>query len=338
MKIKELAIKAFKTLKPFISPVVDFFTKQEAPTKTSFSKMDLAEMFIALLPIAIFGSLIFGFKAVLILLISVIFSLGLDFLWNFIVKKEKRIDYSTIVTGFLLGLTLSSSLNILLVIALNIILTLLRKTLFKNDGIRFTTCLLVARGVFSIIFYNAFNNYLFPFVGSTGRLPIASLFITYSYVEPAKYMFFGIHSGNIGDTTVFLALLGGIYLILRGFINPIIPVSFILSSAFLSLIFGQNLAISLLGGGIFFAAFFMTMDYSLKEASRIKKILYGVACAVLTFIMRAIFKTECVYLAVLIVDIIFIYVTRNNIKAFIRFIKKPDFKLLLNKLKTAFSV
>lgn len=338
MKIKEIAKNAFETLKPFISPVVNFFTIQEAPTKTTLSKLDLAEILISLLPLAIFGSLIFGFKAVLILLISVIFSVGLDFLWGFIVKKEKRIDYSTIIIGLLVGLTLSSRLNILLVIALNVILTLLRKTLFKNNGIRFTTCLLLSRFILEVVFYKAFTSYAMPFIGGAGRLPVDSLFITYSYVVPAKYLFFGIHSGNIGDTTVLLVLLGGMFLLLRGFINPIIPVSFILSSAFLSLIFGQDLTISLLGGGIFFAAFFLSIDYSFRTSSRIKKILYGVACAVLTFIMRAVLKTEGVYLAVLIADIIFIFVTRKNIKALIRFIKKPDFKLLLNKLKTAFSV
>ncbi len=338
MKIKEIAKKAFKTLKPFISPVVNFFNIQEAPTKTIFTKLNLAEILISILPLAIFGSLIFGFKAVLILLISVISSIGFDFLWNLIVKKEKTIDYFTVVIGLLVGLTLSSSLNILLVIALNVILTLLRKTLFKNNGIRFTTCLLLSRFILEVVFYKAFTSYAMPFIGGAGRLPIASFFFTYSYVEPAKYLFFGIHSGNIGDTSILLVLLGGIFLLLRGFINPIIPVSFILSSSVLSIIFGQNLAISILGGGIFFAAFFLTMDYSFIPSSRIKKILYGIACAVLTFILRAILKTEGVYLAVLIADILFIFVTRKNIKAFIRFIKKPDFKLLLNKLKTAFSV
>ncbi len=338
MKFKEIAIKALKSLNPFISPVVNFFTKQEAPTKTSLTKLDLAEIFISLLPLSIFGSLIFGFKAVLILLISVILSVGLDFLWGIIVKKEKRIDYSTIIIGFLVGLTLSSRLDILLVIALNVILTLLRKTLFKNNGIRFTTCLLLSRFILEVVFYKAFTSYAVPFIGGVGRLPVDSLFITYSYVEPAKYLFFGIHSGNIGDTSILLVLLGGIFLLLRGFINPIIPVSFILSSSVLSLIFGQNLADSLLGGGIFFAAFFLTMDYSFVPSSRIKKILYGIACAVLTFVMRAILKTESVYLAVLVADIIFIYLTKNNIEAFINFIKKPNFKLLLNKLKTAFSV
>ncbi len=335
MRIKE---KAFDILKTCVSFVIDFFTKQEMPTKTAFSKLNLAEIFISLLPMAIFGSLIFGFRAMLILVISVILSVGLDFLWSLIIKKEKRIDYSTAIIGLLVGLTLSSSLNILLVVALNVILTLLRKTAFKNNGIRFTTCLLLSRFILEIIFYKAFTSYAIPFVGTAGRLPIDSLFITYSYVEPAKYLFFGIHSGNIGVTSVLFALLGGVYLMLRGLINPIIPAFFIFSSALMSLIFGQDLAISLLGGGIFFAAFFLSLDYSFRAASRIKKILYGVACAVLTFIMRLILKTEGVYLAVLIADLIFIHITRNNIKAFIRFIQKPDFKKLLNKFKMAFSV
>ncbi|MBQ4119009.1 MAG: RnfABCDGE type electron transport complex subunit D [Clostridia bacterium] len=335
MKIKE---KAFGILKQSISSVVNFFTKQEMPTKTALSKLDLAEIFIALLPMAIFGSLIFGFKAVLVLLVSVILSVGLDALWSLIIKKEKRIDYSTAIIGLLMGLTLSSRLNILLIVVLNIILIILRKTVFKNNGIRFTTCLLLSRFILEVVFYKAFTSYAIPFVGGVGRIPVDSFFFSYSYVEPAKYLFFGIHSGNIGDTSILFALLGGVYLMLRGVINPIIPASFIFSSAVLALIFGQDLAISLLGGGIFFAAFFLTFDYSFRKSSRIKKILYGAACAVLTFIIRAVLKTEGVYLAMLIADIIFIYVTRKNIKALIGFIKKPDFKKLLNRFKMAFSV
>jgi electron transport complex protein RnfD len=335
MKTKE---NAFETLKTYISRIINYFTSEQSPIKTKLSKLDLAEIFISLLPASVFGALVFGFKAVVILLLSVILSVGLDFLWRLIFKKEKRIDYSTAIIGLLVGLTLSSRLNILLVVALNVLLILLRRTLFKNNGIRFTTSLLFSRFILAVIFYKAFSCYAVPFVGEIGRLPIDSLYFSYSYVEPAKYLFFGIHSGNIGDISVFLVLLGGIYLIFRRIINPIIPASFILSSAILSLIFGQSLAISLLGGGIFFAAFFLSMDYSFQPSSRIKKILYGVACAVLTFIVRAILKTEGVYLAVLIADLIFVCITRKNVKAFIQFVKKPDFKSLLNKFKMAFTV
>ena len=335
MKIKE---NAFKTLKTYIFRIINYFTSKQLPAKTKLSKLDLAEIFISLLPVSIFGSLVFGLKAVFILLLSVILSVGLDFLWNFIIMKEKCIDYSTAIIGLLVGLTLSSRLNILLVVAFNVLLFLLRKTAFKNSGIKFTTNLLLSRFILAVIFYKAFSVYAVPFINSTGILPIDTLYITYSYVEPAKYMFFGIQSGNIGDISVFLALLGGIYLMLRRIINPIIPISFLLSATVLSLIFGQSLAISLLGGGIFFAALFLTMDYSFSESSRIKKILYGVACAVLTFIIRAILKTEGVYFAVLIADLIFINITRKNIKKVINFIKKPDFKMLLSKIKTVFSV
>ncbi len=335
MKIKE---NAFETLKTYIFHIINYFTSKQSPAKTELSKLDLAEIFISLLPVSIFGSLIFGFKAALILLLSVILSMGLDFLWSLIIKKEKRIDYSTCIIGLLVGLTLSSRLNILIVVTLNVILTFMRRTIFKNSGISFTTSILLSRFILAVIFYKAFAGYAVPFVGGAGRLPIDTLYFSYSYVESAKYMFFGIQSGNIGDVSVFLVLLGGVYLILRRIINPIIPVSFVLSSAILSLIFGQSLAISLLGGGIFFAALFLSIDYSFRVSSRIKKILYGVACAVLTFIIRAILRTEDVYLAVLIANFIFIHITRKNIKAVIRFIKSPDFKMLLNKIKTAFSV
>ncbi len=331
MKIKE----SFKKTLLVISA---FFKREVKPTKTKLSKLDIAEIITAFTPMAVFGILLFGMRAVIILLVSVILSLGLDFLWNLIFKKEKKIDYTAAIIGVLACLTLSSAINIFLVLAFIVIITALRKTLFKNSGIKFTSVLLCSRGILAIIFCSAFTTYFVPFFAIKGVIPIDSLYETVSYVYYPKYLFFGIHSGNIGEVSTFLVLLGAIYLIIRRVINPIIPISFITASATLSLIFGENLAVSLLGGGIVFAAFFLTLDYGFKKDILIKKIGYGIACAILTFVIRKILKTEGVYFAILIADFIFICITRKNIKRFIKFIKKPNFKILLNKLKCAFSV
>ena len=69
-----------------------------------------------------------------------------------------------------------------------------------------------------------------------------------------------------------------------------------------------------------------------------KKAVYGVACAVLTFVLRMIFKTECAYLAVIMAEAAMRLITLHNIKRGFKFVKKPSFKKLLKKLKKTFWV
>ena len=179
---------------------------------------------------------------------------------------------------------------------------------------------------------------MLPFLNTRHYLPIETFYKSISFAGSAKMYFFGLHCGNIGETSVLLILVGGIYLCLRHIINPIIPVSFIITTAVISFAFGQNLSVSLLGSGLFFAAFFMTMGYNFMSVSRYKKILYGIVCGALTVLLRFIFKTEAVLLAVLIADFVFYCITRRNIKMFIKFVKKPDFKRVFKKMGKAFSV
>ncbi len=327
-------------IKHYYDVTVSFLKEKDKIAKKDLRKSDLADIFIALLPAAIFGCLLFGLRAVLTLAVCIAACMGTDILWDIIFKKEKKgINYSIVITGLLLGLTLSSVLNAALSVLLCVLTVALIKTVFKNKPCCIAFPVLVTRVLIAVVFFKAFSHYVFPFMNTPAQsLPLNSMFVLTSYAYPAKYLFFGLHSGNIGETSVLLIIVGGIYLMLRRLINPVIPLSFIITSFLLSLIFGESLTVSLMGSGLFFVAIFMTIDYSMKTAPRYKKILYGVVCGLLTFVLRLLFKTESVLLAVLIADFVFFYVTRRNIKRTVNFIKKPNFKRLLSKVKKVFSV
>ncbi len=315
-----------------------FFTERDTATKSKLSKLDYVDIFISLAPAAIFGCLLFGFRAVSVLLICTLLPLGIDFLWNLILLKKKTApDYTLAVSGLILGLTLSSRLNFLLVVAVSILTTVLTKLLFKKSPIKVIYPLLIVRVVTGTIFFKAFGIYNFPFLNTQAEaLPIDYVFGSTSFIYPAKYLFFGIHSGNIGETSVLLLLVGAIYLMLRKIINPVIPACYIATVTVLSLAFGRVVATSLLGGSLFFVALFLTLDYSLKKAPRYKKILYGICCGILTFGMRELLRTEGALYAILITHIIFLYVNRKNIKRVVRGFKSIDFKSMFCKSKDIF--
>lgn len=334
MDIKQKRISNFKDIYVMVK---EFFCYRQKAV-TPLSKSALADIFISLLPCAIFGCLLFGFRAVLVLALSVVLSVGADCLCDVIFKKGFKINYSAALSGLLMGLVLSSVLNIWLVVAVVLLATLLRKTVFKDKSLMFTTPSLLARGLLAILFIGQFGTYVIPFLNTEIYLPVETFYHSISFVGSAKMYFFGLHGGNIGETSVLLILVGGIYLMLRRIINPIIPVSFIITTAVLSLALGQNLAVSLLGSGLFFASVFMTLGYNFMAAARYKKLLYGIVCGALTVLLRFVFKTEAVLLAVVIADFVFYCITRHNIKKMINFVKKPNFKKLLHEISKAFSV
>ncbi|MBE6787326.1 MAG: hypothetical protein E7537_03155 [Ruminococcaceae bacterium] len=318
MDIKNKISSFFKTA---LVVLKDFFVKEDKATRTKLSKLDMVDIFVSLAPAAIFGCLLFGLRAVLVLLISVLIPCLFDFLWNLIFKKEKKVNFILALGGMILGLSLNSKLNILLVVAACLAYAALCKFVFCGKELYLAFPVLISRAVFSLVFYGAFNTYSLPFMNiATKNLPINYIFGTYSFIPPAKYLFFGIHAGNIGETSVLLLLLGVIYLMIRKMINPVVPTCFVASTAVLCLIFGRSLPLSLLGGGLFFAAFLMAIDYSFKTTPLYKKIVFGLLCGVLTFILREIFKTEAVTLAVLISYLSLFYINRKNIRIAVSYI------------------
>ncbi len=340
MDIKEKGLGVLKTV---LRVATGFLTQRNSATRKKLKGLDFADIFIALSSTAVFGCLVFGLRALLTLAICAAVFIGFDYIWDIAVKKQKKgirdFNFSALLSGYLLGLILSSRLHILLVIAVSLLAAFLEKTLLKKRTIFITAPAIIARGALALVFFKAFCVYALPFVGTaTKNVPLDVILKSVENTYSAKYLFFGLHSGAIGEISVLLIVVGGIYLILRRIINPIIPISFIATSTLLSLSFGENLAISLLGGGIFFAAFYMTLSYSFTTTPLYKKVVYGVACGVLTFLLRLIFNTEVVYLAVLLTEAAMRLITLYNIKRGIRFLKKPDFKKLLKKSKKIFWV
>ena len=97
---------------------------------------------------------------------------------------------------------------------------------------------------------------------------------------------FGIHGGVLGETCSVMLLLGGIYLIVTRTISAAIPVAYLGTVAVLSLVFGQDVVLQLLGGGLLLGAFFMATDYVTSPFTLKGKIVYGIGLGVITCAIR----------------------------------------------------
>ena len=70
----------------------------------------MKDVLIALLPTIIAGVFFFGVRALLVILVSVISAMAGEVVWRMVTKKESTVmDFSAVVTGLLLALTLPAS-------------------------------------------------------------------------------------------------------------------------------------------------------------------------------------------------------------------------------------
>jgi electron transport complex protein RnfD len=106
-------------------------------------------------------------------------------------------------------------------------------------------------------------------------------------------LFFGRVGGCIGEISVLMLLIGGIYLLARRVIKWHIPVAFLGTVALLTFLFPQGdiprltfMLTSLCGGGLVLGAFFMATDYVTSPVTPIGRLIYGAGCGVLVVFLR----------------------------------------------------
>ena len=106
-------------------------------------------------------------------------------------------------------------------------------------------------------------------------------------------MLLGQHGGAMGGTPVFMLLLGGLYLVTRRVITLRIPLAYLGTVAFLTLLFprGDGSALDwmiaqLCCGGVIMGAIFMASDYTTTPVTPLGQTLFGVGCGLLTVLLR----------------------------------------------------
>jgi electron transport complex protein RnfD len=104
--------------------------------------------------------------------------------------------------------------------------------------------------------------------------------------------FLGWRPGCIGETSGFLLVLGGLYLLYRGYITWHIPVSVLGSIALLTWLFGGeglfggDPLLAVLSGGAILGAIYMATDYVTSPSNRTAQIVYGIGIGALTVLIR----------------------------------------------------
>ena len=249
---------------------------------------------IALLPASLFGIFNFGYKALVLILVTIASCLASEWIFDKIVHKKNSLpDLSAVVTGLLLALNLPAGLPWWEAVIGSVFAIVIVKMLFGGLGQNFMNPALGGRCFLLIAFAADMTNFSSAkFEAYSGATPLGMIRNEGLSSVNIMDMLTGKIPGTIGETSVIAILIGAIFLILMGVIDLKIPASYIITFAVFMFIFGADrfnttyVVAELCGGGLMLGAFFMATDYVTSPITPMGQILFGICCGLLTGICR----------------------------------------------------
>lgn len=249
---------------------------------------------IALLPASLFGIFNFGYKALVLILVTIASCLASEWIFDKIVHKKNSLpDLSAVVTGLLLALNLPAGLPWWEAVIGSVFAIVIVKMLFGGLGQNFMNPALGGRCFLLIAFAADMTNFSSAkFEAYSGATPLGMIRNEELSSVNIMDMLTGKIPGTIGETSVIAILIGAIFLILMGVIDLKIPASYIITFAVFMFIFGADrfnttyVVAELCGGGLMLGAFFMATDYVTSPITPMGQILFGICCGLLTGIFR----------------------------------------------------
>ena len=267
----------------------------------------MLDVAIALVPASIMAVILFGLKALWIILTCVISAVASEFIFNLFCKKKQTVgDCSALVTGLILALNLSTKVELWQCAVGSVFAIIVVKCLFGGLGKNIVNPAITAR-VFMLLTFasvagGAAISPLFDIKGLGNKIvpEIAAGATPLTYlnegVEAAKdaptllQLLFGTHGGTIGETCAIALLIGFIYLVVRKVIKWYVPTAFVATVFVLYFVFGGfNATYALqhvLAGGVLLGAIFMATDYVTTPATGFGRVVFCIGCGLFTFVIR----------------------------------------------------
>lgn len=262
----------------------------------------MGDVLISLLPALVMAVVWFGSRALVLAAVCIGTAVLAEWLSRRVMKRPNTLgDLSAVVTGLILALNLPASLPLWMAAIGSVTAIVVVKQMFGGIGQNFVNPAMTARIILMVSFPTAMARWTAPLVSAwnadavTTATPMASLAASsggnLSADLPSLWrMLVGYHGGSMGEVCALALLVGGVYLIIRRVISPIIPAAYIGTVAVWMLAAGQGdirfVAYELLGGGLLLGAFFMATDYATSPITAKGKWIFGIGCGVITSVIR----------------------------------------------------
>lgn len=241
---------------------------------------------IALLLPTFAGVYFFGFRALGLVIVTSFAAILTEAVFQRLRNKPITIsDGSALVTGMLLALNLPPGLPYWMAVVGAVVAIALGKQIYGGLGANPFNPALIGRVFLMITFTAPMTTWIDPVDGTTGATPLALMKMEGVSTDYVK-LFFGNVGGCLGETSALLIIVGGLYLIYKGYVDWRIPASYLGTVAILSVLLGQDPIFHLLSGGLMLGAFFMATDMVTTPLSRLGKIIFGLGAGFLTVLIR----------------------------------------------------
>ncbi len=252
------------------------------------------DVIIALTPAAIASVIVFGRKALLLIALSIASCVLSEYVCRKVMKRENTIgDLSAVVTGILIAFNVPVGVNPLIIIFGGVVAIVVVKQMFGGIGQNFVNPALTARIVLMSSFPSQMSTWNTPFYylhntdAITTASPLGILKEGASGTMPTLLnMFVGVRAGSLGETCAVALILGGVYLVVRRVISPVIPLCYIGTVAVISLIAGRSVLFDLFAGGLLLGAIFMATDYATSPINLKGKIVFAIGAGIITMLIR----------------------------------------------------
>ena len=253
----------------------------------------MQEVCLALAPAGIAGIVLFGAHAAALIAASVITCVLSEYLYQKLAKEKTTIgDWSAVVTGLLLAYNLPANAPIWLAVVGGVIAIVLVKQMFGGIGSNFMNPALTARAILFISWSSLMSSYpqtTFAVDATSSATPLALMGAGSVQDVNLWNLMIGNCGGVLGETCKLAIIAGGVYMLIRRIIDWRIPVTFI-GTVFLCYLLkdGAEMAVyQIFAGGLMLGAFFMATDYATSPVTGIGKLIMGVGCGILLFVIRA---------------------------------------------------
>ena len=127
----------------------------------------------------------------------------------------------------------------------------------------------------------------------SGPTPLAAFKAGTIHPAPNLDLFLGTNiGGSIGEVSALLLLIGGIYLVVRKVITPVIPLTYIITTGIFGFLFTKSgfckgdFLFSILSGGVFLGGIFMATDYTTSPLTAKGQFIYALGAGIITGVIR----------------------------------------------------
>ena len=257
---------------------------------------------LALVPAGAAGVFIFGLNSLFVIIASVAAAVVTEALALAMRKKDLSAvwDGSAVLTGLLLAYNLPPQSPLWMPVAGSFFAIVVGKQAFGGLGHNIFNPALVGRAFLMIswpVYMTTWRNPRWAVDVVTGATPLALCKNGGECALLTKAacwnLFIGNRGGCIGEVCVVALLAGAAFLFIKKYISWHIPFSYIATVGLFSWafnggkgLFTGNALFFMLAGGLALGAFFMATDYVTSPLSARGKIVFGVGCGLLTFLIR----------------------------------------------------